>query len=52
MDPPSDLEEPEWCAAVRELLKEDQAPKALKAADRGLREAVKRKDRVTQEPRP
>ena len=43
------LQEPEWCAGVRELLKEDQASKALKAADRGLREAVKRKDRVTEE---
>eukprot|EP00913_Durusdinium_trenchii_P010086 g9459.t1 len=44
VDPPTDLEEPSWCGNVRELLSNDQAPKALKLADRAVREAVKRKD--------
>lgn len=45
VDPPSDVPEPSWCSGVRNLLQNDQAPKALKLADRALREAFKRKDK-------
>ncbi|CAE7832206.1 unnamed protein product [Symbiodinium sp. CCMP2592] len=44
--PPTDFDtEPDWCATARELLLNDQADKALKLADRGLRAAVKAKDK-------
>jgi len=45
VNPASDLEEPAWCHGIRDLLQNDQAPKALKLADRALRDAVKRKDK-------
>ncbi|CAJ1407137.1 unnamed protein product [Effrenium voratum] len=44
--PPSSLSSPEWCESIRELLQNDQAPRALKAADRALRDSVKRKDKA------
>mmetsp|Transcript_72966 Transcript_72966/g.171000 ORF Transcript_72966/g.171000 Transcript_72966/m.171000 type:complete len:595 (+) Transcript_72966:15-1799(+) len=47
--PPTSFEsEPRWCVTVRELLENDQVQKALKAADKGLREAVKAKDKVAE----
>ncbi|CAE7588815.1 unnamed protein product [Symbiodinium natans] len=44
--PPTSLDtEPDWCTTARELLLNDQVQKALKVADRGLRTAIKAKDK-------